>query len=213
MTRKKMSKEIEKHMRLMRAAALSVLSKNVVWLHGDDGDDADVVLSLAAIRALERAAEFDPEKSKLSTWLFLLTKHVALNWVRSNHVQTSRFVARIDEHMSDEEAPSIRRTVWLDRHVHSERFVCEDDRTRRMRDVLSRVIDKVPTRYTRNVLRLRLLDGLSVAETAKRLGISERSVTTLFWLGRKEVVATLERLRKTDSIPVENFTDDWYNAA
>ena len=132
-----------------------------------DPDDADDVAQLVLMRVAERLSSFDG-RSRFSTWLFQVTRRVALNRVRTEE----------------------RRRAILSRSMMVERTAIEDVEIDRE---AARLVELVRAYYAeltprqREVFEMADLEELSGAEIARRLGIEPSTVRVLLLQARRTI--------------------------
>ena len=126
--------------------------------------DVEDVMQQAYVQAFGGLSGFQ-HNARFSTWLIRIGVNAAIAFGR----QRSRFVAREDDTPS-EEGPV--------EYLTSPQPTPEDSmNSRELGRLLERVLDALPQRY-RTVLILREVEGLSTAETASVLGVSDDVVKT-----------------------------------
>ncbi|WP_149112035.1 sigma-70 family RNA polymerase sigma factor [Limnoglobus roseus] len=118
--------------------------------------DADDAGQISAVRILETARGYDPEKGRPGTWAGFKVKSVLSARRRSREYHA----AHVSGHLSNPEG-------ILD-HRGPERDVDREDLADRIRTAIA----TVPARH-RRVLRLRFTAGLTLSEVGERLGLSE----------------------------------------
>lgn len=132
-----------------------------------DPDDADDIAQLVLMRVATRLSSFDG-RSRFSTWLYHVTRSVALNRVRTEQ----------------------RRRSILDRTAAEEPIVSIDAEAEQ--DV-GRLVEIVRAYYgeltprQREVFSMADFDGLSAAEIARRLEIDSSTVRVLLLQARRTI--------------------------
>jgi len=126
-----------------------------------DEDEAEDVMQQAYVNAYFHLRQFD-RRAKFSTWLTKIAIHEALSRARKQ----GRYTA-VD--FTEEENQAVERQPSRD--PEHETFA------RELRSLLESSIDGLPDGL-REVFMLREVDGLSTAETAECLGVSEDVVKT-----------------------------------
>lgn len=132
-----------------------------------DPDDADDVAQLVLMRVATRLSSFDG-RSRFTTWLYRVTRSVALNRVRTEQ----------------------RRRSILDRTAAEEPVVSIDAEAEQ--DV-GRLVEIVRAYYgeltprQREVFAMADFDGLSAAEIARRLEIDSSTVRVLLLQARRTI--------------------------
>jgi len=138
-----------------------------------DEDEAEDVMQQAYVNAYFHLRQFD-RRAKFSTWLTRIAIHEALARARKR----GRYDA-VD--FTEEENQAVERQP--SRNPEHQAFAGE------LRSLLESSIDQLPDGL-REVFMLREVDGLSTADTAECLGVSEDVVKTRLSRGR----ATLRNL-------------------
>lgn len=135
----------------------------------DDHDDADDVAQLVLVRLHARAREFDG-KSRFTTWLYQVTRNLALDRLRTE----SRRAA-------------LRRRVhgWVTAGLEAESLISEEDAVR-LRRLVEAYYAELPRRQ-REVFELVDIQGHSTDEAAQRLGISTATVRVLLHKARRRL--------------------------
>jgi len=151
---------------------------------GDDHEAEDVMQD-AYVRAFEHLGEFRGE-ARFSTWLTRIAVHEALARVRRGR-RFHSIDAESDEHSLH--SPSAENPEQKASDVE-------------MRRVLGSAIDVLPVEF-RLVFVLRMIEGMSGAETADCLGISEETVKTRLFRART-------RLQQAMLAALEPTTDPAY---
>lgn len=125
-------------------------------------EEAEEALQETFISACDKIATFR-EDAKLSTWLYRIATNTALMRLR----REKENVLSLDPPVETKEGH------WYPEHLADWRFDPHQVvLTRELRQVLEEAIQKLPETL-RTVFVLRELEGLSTAETAQVLGISE----------------------------------------
>ncbi len=144
--------------------AVFVAARSIV---GNDAD-AEEVAQEAILKAFSHLKDFRRE-SRFSTWLIQITINEAHMRVRK--YRPSRHDS-LDEPRSTEEGDYVPQDFADWREIPSESLERSE-----LRATLSRALGSLAPKY-REVLVCRDVQGLSVAETAEALGISETNVRT-----------------------------------
>ncbi len=125
-------------------------------------EEAEEALQEAFISACDKITSFR-EDSRLGTWLYRITTNAALMRLRRQK----------QEHVSLDEPVEGDEGTFYPRHLADWRFDPHQiTLTQELREVLEHAIRQLPDTL-RVVFILRELEGLSTAETAQALGISE----------------------------------------
>lgn len=114
--------------------------------------------------------------SKFSTWMYVVTRNTALNWLRSQPRETS------PEDVPDPADPG------SDPYEMAER----EDEYRRMRELLARVLDETE----RRAFVLHYGDGVPLAAVTRMLGLENTSGAKAYIVSaRRKLARALERLK------------------
>jgi RNA polymerase sigma-70 factor, ECF subfamily len=140
--------------------------------------DAEDVAQEAVLKAFVNLKSFRAE-SKFSTWLIQITINEARMKLRKDH---AHLYESADEPRTDDDGADYIPKDWADwRDIPSETL-----QRKELRDALSKAIDDLDPKY-REVLILRDVEGLSIAETAAALNITEANVKTRLLRARLQV--------------------------
>ena len=145
--------------RAVFAAARSVLSNE---------SDAEEVAQESILKAFAALSSFRAE-SKFSTWLIQITINEARMRYRKDR---AHLYESIDNQQTDDEGDYFPKDYADWREIPSEAL-----QRKELREALMRGIEALDTKY-REVFILRDVQDLSIADTAKALGISEANVKT-----------------------------------
>ncbi|MGO9837923.1 MAG: RNA polymerase sigma factor [Polyangiaceae bacterium] len=152
-----------------------------------DADEAEDVMQQAYVNAYLHLGEFEG-RAQLSTWLTRIAVHEALARARHNKKWTS----------FDEEGTE-QRTMTL---VHPARNPEKSAADRELLGVLEDAIDVLPGAF-RAVFVLRVVEGMSVTETASALDIAEETVKTRLFRARALLKEAL--VGRTDAVATQAF--------
>jgi len=130
--------------------------------------DAEDVAQEAVLKAFRNLASFRRE-SKFSTWLIQIVMNEARMKLRK---ERRHLYDAIDEEQQAEDGSYVPREFADWREIPSEALERKE-----LREALSRAMHSLAEKY-RTVLMLRDVQQLSIAETAKVLGINEANVKT-----------------------------------
>jgi RNA polymerase sigma-70 factor (ECF subfamily) len=139
--------------------------------------DAEDVAQEAVLKALRSLSSFRCE-SKFSTWLVQITVNEARLRIRK---ERRNLYESIDEAQENESGDYMPNDFADWREIPSEAL-----HNKQLRQALQKAIAALAPKY-REVLVLRDVDQLSIAETAKALGISEANVKTRLLRARLQV--------------------------
>jgi RNA polymerase sigma-70 factor (ECF subfamily) len=131
--------------------------------------DAEEVVQEAILKAFKAIGRFRGE-AKFSTWII----QIAINEARMKRRKDRRHLYdSLDEPLKgDDEGDYVPRDFADWREIPSEAL-----ESSRLREALRKGLDSLPPKY-RQVLTLRDIEQLSIAETAKLMGITEATVKT-----------------------------------
>jgi RNA polymerase sigma-70 factor, ECF subfamily len=151
---------VRPHERGIYLSALSILNNDA---------DAEEVVQEAILKAFKAIGRFRGE-AKFSTWIIQITMNEARMKLRKDrrHLYDS-----IDSPIkAEDEGDYIPRDFADWREIPSEAL-----ESARLRDALKKALDDLPAKY-KQVLVLRDVEHLNIAETAQLIGITEASVKT-----------------------------------
>jgi RNA polymerase sigma-70 factor (ECF subfamily) len=155
--------------------------------------DAEEVVQEAALKAYKALDSFRGE-SKFSTWLVKITLNEARMKLRRSRSESEVSLQDFVDDDDGDFTPAVL-TDW--REIPSEAL----DR-KELRETLQRALDDLPEKY-REVLILRDVREMNIAETAQLLGISEGMVKTRLFRARllmqKIVAPELQAQGKKDT--------------
>ena len=141
----------------------------------DDGDAEDV-LQEAYLRAFSTLSSFRGDSS-LATWLTRIVTNEALQRLR-RHVEPPLDAAQIAAQSASDNVVSF--PLSSSRPMDPERIMAQRELTR----LVEREIDKLPIDF-RTVLVARVVEGMSIEETAEALGILPETVKTRLHRARR----------------------------
>ncbi len=150
---------VRPHERSIYTAAYSVLGNQA---------DAEDVSQEAVLKAYTHLARFRSE-AKFSTWIVQITLNEARMKLRKDR---RKLYESLDETREDQEGEYVPKDYADWREIPSETLQQEE-----LRQALARALASLAPKY-REVFVLRDVQRLSIAETAKMLGITESSVKT-----------------------------------
>jgi RNA polymerase sigma-70 factor (ECF subfamily) len=156
---------------------------SAVSILGNDADAEDAAQE-AALKAYKNLARFRRE-SKFSTWLIQIAINEAKMRLRKDrrHLYES-----LDDRQQTDEGDYIPTDFADWREIPSEAL-----EQSQLREALNQALSALPEKY-RTVMILRDVQQMSIAETAKALGISEENVKTR---------TSRARLQMRDSLALE----------
>jgi RNA polymerase sigma-70 factor, ECF subfamily len=144
--------------------AVFFAAKSVLENHAD----AEEAAQEAVLKAFTHIKDFRGE-SKFSTWLIQITINEARMKLRKEHRE---LYESLDEPSADEQGD-----YWPKDFADWKEIPTEALQLKELREALSKALASLEPKY-REVLVLRDIQHLSVAETAEALGISEENVRT-----------------------------------
>lgn len=144
-----------------------------------DDSEAEDVMQEAYVRAYQHLADF-MGAAQFSTWLTRIAIHEALGRVRKR--------ARMEEFDS---LPNSELTM-IGKNMGSDHDPERSAYDRELKIILEGAIDKLPRDY-RTVFVMRIVEEVSIAETAECLGITIETVKTRLHRGRALLRKHLER--------------------
>ncbi|MCS7011873.1 MAG: sigma-70 family RNA polymerase sigma factor [Anaerolineales bacterium] len=147
----------------------------------NDPLDAEDVLQNTFLKALQSIDTFEG-RSSLSTWLYRIAANEALMLLRRQRSEVSLGDSSSDDDHDDEYTPR-EFTDWC--CLPEEEFL-----TAESRQALDDAIQKLPEKL-RIVFVLRDIEGLSIEETSRVLGLSEAAVKTRLLRARLHLRNTL----------------------
>ena len=159
----------------------SAIYRLALRLMGNEADAEDVLQEtfLSAFKSIDR---FEG-RSSLSTWLYRIASNAALMRLRRNEPEQ----VSVDEPVERDDGEMMPRQFFD--------FCClpEDDLLREeAREQMKKAIDELPPTL-RSVFVLRDIEGLSTAETAETLDLSESAVKSRLMRARLKLREQLSR--------------------
>ncbi len=136
-----------------------------------DVTKAEEVTNDVMLEVWKTAARFEG-RSKVSTWILGITRHLALNAVRRKSLDT----------VDVDDAPAIADDDLTPASVDHDRNV--------LKEVLTTALGKLSTDH-RDVVELTFFHGLSYQEIAEVVGCPENTVKTRMFHARKQLKALL----------------------
>ena len=161
------------HQRVLYLKALSIVGSEA---------DAEEVVQNAALKAFNKLSSFRHE-SQFRTWLMSITINEARMWLRNS---------RASRHQSLEQEDEEGHCLALDIADPGESPYQALER-KQLRGALLKALNRLPS-CNSQVFILRDLQLLSIAETAKALGITETCVKTRLRRGRIQMRQALARV-------------------
>lgn len=156
--------------------------------HEQDAQDALQDAFLSAFKSID---QFEGQ-SRLSTWLHRIVVNASLMKLRTRK--------RKPELPIDNLLPTFRDDGHMDANGGSWAVTYDTAvADRETRDIVRRRIDELPETH-RNVLLLRDIEGLSTAETAQELGLSDGAVKTRLHRARQALRTLLDPHMRTGGV-------------
>jgi RNA polymerase sigma-70 factor (ECF subfamily) len=131
--------------------------------------DAEEVVQQTFLSVVEHLSEFR-EEARFSIWLMRIATNHALLLLRKRSRQ--RTVQLVDDYGDNEDYRDVPRPEFIAQWRETPEQIASQRETREM---LNQALDELDEKY-RLVFVLRDVEGLSTAETAESLGISEANV-------------------------------------
>ena len=126
-------------------------------------------------------------EAQTSTWLYRIAANVASDWLRGRSAQEAKVTVPLREALDEDERAASRGWFEADSRANPEQELSQKD----MHECIRREIGKLPDTY-RVVFMLNALAGLSDAEIAKTLGISQGSAKVRLHRARAEFRKIIE---------------------
>ena len=145
---------------------------------------AEEVVQMAFVRCVRSIRTFDPSRGRLFEWL----KAVARNEAHTAMRQDSRIPANLD-------LPTRKALQEMDRAPLPDEILARTDVQALTQQIL---LGMRPSH--RDVLTMKYLDGLRVAEIAARLALSEKAVESTLTRAREAFRTALERNAAGDEL-------------
>lgn len=143
-------------------------------------EDAEEIASDALVSAWERAAQYEPTRTPLKTWLLMLTKYAALD--RRRLLQRRRFTSQGDEKVIPLEAAPEQVDA-----LTPEESLLRFDRQAQLRRALHRLPEA-----ERDLLLRRYYMDEPVTELMAALGLSRGALDNRLWRARQAMKALLQ---------------------
>jgi RNA polymerase sigma-70 factor (ECF subfamily) len=165
---------VRPHQHVLYLKALSIVHSEA---------DAEEVVQNAVLKAFKKLCQFRHD-SKFRTWLMSITINESRMWLRRHR--------KFKHESIDYEDDSGRQHVIEIADSRPGPF--EALERKQVRGAILKALTLLPSRNSQ-VFILRDLQLVSISETAKILGISEVSVRTRLWRGRRQMRQALAHLR------------------
>lgn len=140
----------------------------------DSPEDAEDLVSAVFTYCFEHYGEYDPEKSAITTWLYLIVNSRVKNYYRDHGSSRYADYETVSQVMEDQ-------NIDLDQGVYLEQ----------LRSRLMRAIDRLPERQ-RQIVLLSYFQNASSEEIAKKLGTTPGNVRVLLSRALKKLSAEYE---------------------
>lgn len=148
----------------------------------NSSQDAEDVLQNTFLKALQSIGSFEG-RSSLSTWLYRIAANEALMLLRRQRPEVALSDAQPDDDENEDDYVPREFTDWC--CLPEEEFL-----TAESRQALEDAVQKLPETL-RVVFVLRDIEGLSIEETSRVLGLSEAAVKTRLLRARLHLRNTL----------------------
>ena len=163
-------------------------------------EDAEEITQETFLRAFQHLKSFE-ERSRISTWLTRITVNVALTRLRTLRRSP---MTPISEETKEDGFVSEQITDW---RPNPEQLYSRSE----LRGILRQALQSLP-RGNSTVFWLRDVEGLSIAETAEALGLSEPAVKTRLARARLQLRERLSQYfgygRTTTELAVTNLSSE-----
>jgi RNA polymerase sigma-70 factor, ECF subfamily len=166
---------VRPHQHVLYLRALSIVHSQA---------DAEEVVQNAVLKAYKKLCQFRHD-SQFRTWLMTITINESRMWLRRHR--------KFNHEPLDYKDDSGHHIIEI---ADSREGPFEALERKQIRGAILKALTSLPPRNSR-VFVLRDLQLLSISETARVLGISELSVKTRLWRGRRQMRQALARLRAT----------------
>jgi RNA polymerase sigma-70 factor, ECF subfamily len=166
---------VRPHQHVLYLKALSIVHSQA---------DAEEVVQNAVFKAYKKLCQFRHD-SQFRTWLMSITINESRMWLRRHR--------KFNHEPLDYKDDSGHHIIEI---ADSREGPFEVLERKQIRGAILKALSSLPQRNSQ-VFVLRDLRLLSISETAKVLGISELSVKTRLWRGRRQMRQALARLRAT----------------
>jgi RNA polymerase sigma-70 factor, ECF subfamily len=164
---------VRPHQHVLYLRALSIVHSQA---------DAEEVVQNAVLKAYKKLCQFRHD-SQFRTWLMTITINESRMWLRRHR--------KFNHEPLDYKDDSGHHIIEI---ADSREGPFEALERKQIRGAILKALTSLPPRNSR-VFVLRDLQLLSISETARVLGISELSVKTRLWRGRRQMRQALARLR------------------
>jgi len=168
---------VRRHERRLYSLSMGILRQR---------EDAENVVQTSFLSVLENLKDFR-EESSFATWITRIATNAALNVLRK---RKGLHTVSISEARREEEEGEIPHPQWIADWRDDPAMAVEKTELKR---ILVDAVDALPEKH-RLVFMLRDVDGLSVEETARLLGISEANVKVRLLRARLALREKLTRI-------------------
>lgn len=137
----------------------------------------DDICSRSFEKAFRQIRNYDPSKSRFSTWLTNIAHNTAVDTVEAESRSSKRYVS-IDQDFTTEEETPLESMIRDEDQVETEKY-----------------IDGLPELY-RRIARMRLVDGLQYSEIAEETGLPLNTVRTRI----RRAKAQIDKMKTEETI-------------
>ncbi len=141
---------------------------NYVFYRILNKEQTEDIVSDIFLKVAENLLKYDPNKANFNTWIFTITKNTMTDYYRLRRVHVS----------IDDEADSINVSVDFEEQCN----IILDEQLRELYLALTNLDDR-----TRYILALKHFEGLNNREIARRIGMNESTVSTIYVRGLKKL--------------------------
>ena len=157
---------------------LSFISRKV-----NDRMAAEEIAADTFIKANEHLSEFNPETSKMTTWLHFIANNLIIDYWRTNKYNEKRVL--VSGFVNDKGEETFQ-------YVSSESESADYDMEREeLKSKINNALAGLKPKY-RKVLELYFIDGKKYREIAEELDVSISNVKVMINRGRKQIIEALQ---------------------
>ena len=148
--------------------------KYYIQKHTFNIDIAEDITSEVFIKINKNLKKFDPKISSINTWVFMITKRMCIDYIRSKK--------------SNEDIEDIK--YQLISPYCTENIVNNNE----LYGIIMSEIDKLPTNY-KQIFKLKYLDDLSYNEIGDKLDLNEGQIKMLLFRSREKITKKLQPIK------------------
>jgi len=143
---------------------------------------AEEIAADTFIKANEHLSEFNPETSKMTTWLHFIANNLIIDYWRTNYNEKRVLVSGFVNDKGEETF----------QYVSNESEAADYDMEREeLKNKINRALAGLKPKY-RKVLELYFIDGKKYREIAEELDVSMSNVKVMINRGRKQIIEALQ---------------------